>query len=68
MTRVEADFIFHGDERPDAADFRLFSYVNMYGHTYPMRQLLKSRGQNDKFCVWYQHMSRACKTSMKASV
>ena len=34
------DNVFHGGERPDACDFRVYSIVARYRHTFTVKKLL----------------------------
>ena len=53
---------FHGGEGPDAVDFRVYSWINRFIHTFTMKSLLLGRGgKEDKLVVWYERMDRLCK-------
>ena len=53
---------FHGGEAPDAADFRVYSWINRFIHTFTMKSLLLARGgKEDKLIVWIDRMDKLCK-------
>ena len=37
--------IFHGGDKPDAADFKLYSWIYKYMHTFTMKNLMTGRGK-----------------------
>jgi hypothetical protein len=51
---------FHGGDRPDAADFRLFAVLDRVCHTSTVINLLKQR-QDPKFQLWFDHMGKLCR-------
>jgi hypothetical protein len=53
---------FHGGQGPDAVDFRVYSWIQRYIHTFTMKKLLFARGsKEDKLLVWYDRMDRLSK-------
>ena len=56
---------FHGGVGPDAVDFRVYSWIHRYSHTFTMKNLLNARAKgvykDDKLLQWYDRMDRLCK-------
>jgi hypothetical protein len=61
VSRIPKDQPYHGGVGPDAVDFRVYSWIMRYIHTFTMKNLMLARGPNDKLNEWYDRMDRACK-------
>jgi hypothetical protein len=62
VARMVNEAQFHGGERPDAVDFRVYSWIHRYYHTSTMKSLLQARGgKDDKLVIWFDRMDRATK-------
>ncbi|TNV77646.1 hypothetical protein FGO68_gene3438 [Halteria grandinella] len=62
VSRIVEDNHFHGGNRPDAVDFRVFAWIHRYYHTFTMKSLLLARGgKDDKLLVWFDRMDRITK-------
>ena len=59
------DTPFHGGQGPDAVDFKVYSWIQRYSHTFTMKNLLFARAKginkDDKLLQWYDRMDRMCK-------
>jgi hypothetical protein len=43
-------------------DFRVYSWLNRFIHTFTMKNLLFARGgKEDKLVIWYDRMDKLCK-------
>ena len=62
VSRMVEGTAFHGGQGPDAVDFRVYSWLHRYSHTFTMKSLLFARGgKQDKLIVWYDRMDRLTK-------
>ena len=62
ISRMVDNSPFHGGKGPDAVDFRVYSWLHRFSHTFTMKSLMFGRGsKDDKLIVWYDRMDRLCK-------
>lgn len=46
VSRIPEGSPFHGGLGPDAVDFRVYSWINRFLHTFTMKSLMFARGGN----------------------
>ena len=51
--------MFHGGDKPDQADFRVFAILNRVAHTFMMIQVMDDR-EDRSLLNWYSEMKLLC--------
>lgn len=57
---------YHGGNRPDAVDFKMYSLSTAHHHMFTVKKLLSARSNKDsKFDKWYKDMNNNCRNSFE---